>query len=432
MKRESILLRLLIISGIIILLVIPLIMIQSLINERQSYRDQVVKEVSDSWASVQKVAGPVLTIKNKKIREDDQDKKSFSNVNYHLLPENLLIESTVYPETRYRGIYETTLYKTDIRITGYFDFTKFENLKYEEIISEAVEKYVSFNISDLKGIEDNIFFKWNGVNEQVNSGLKNNNYFERGLSSAIEINNNNKKYSFEFIVHLKGSQRLEFLPLGKNTTVKMKSTWINPSFMGEFLPTTRNLSSEGFNAEWKINQFNRNYPQYWTNGSYNLLSSSFGVNFLIPVNEYQKTMRTSKYGIMILLLTFVIFFMIEVFNKRTLHPIQYLLIGLSLIIFYAILLALSEYMLFQYSYIISATLVITLISFYTSSVYSNARLGGAIGGILILFYGFMYTILQLQDYSLLIGILVLFLILAGIMVLTRRIDWYDVLSNEKR
>ncbi len=123
--------------------------------------------------------------------------------------------------------------------------------------------------------------------------------------------------------------------------------------------------------------------------------------------------------------------MIEVFNKKALHPIQYLLIGLSLIIFYAILLALSEYMLFLYSYIISALLVIALISFYTSNVYSKVKLGSLIGGILILFYGFMYTILQLQDYSLLLGTIALFLVLAGIMISTRKIDWYDVLSSQK-
>ena len=211
----------------------------------------------------------------------------------------------------------------------------------------------------------------------------------------------------------------------------MKSIWDNPSFVGEFLPSSRQLSEKGFQAEWKINQFNRSFPQYWTNKSYDLASNSFGVNLLIPVNKYQKTMRISKYGIMIILLTFVIFFMIEVFNKKALHPIQYLLIGLSLIIFYAILLALSEYMLFQYSYIISSILVIALISFYTSSVYSKVNLGALIGGILILFYGFMYTILQLQDYSLLLGTVALFLALAGIMISTRKIDWYDVLSSEK-
>jgi inner membrane protein len=155
------------------------------------------------------------------------------------------------------------------------------------------------------------------------------------------------------------------------------------------------------------------------------------VKLLIPVDEYQKTMRTSKYGIMIILLTFISFFMIEIFNKKVLHPIQYLLIGLALLIFYSILLSLSEYILFQYSYLIAGLLVVALISLYTSSVYANYKLGIVIGVILTIFYGFMYIILQMQDYSLLLGNIALFIILAVIMFLTRKINWYEVLSSKK-
>lgn len=431
MKRESIILRIIIIAGIIILLIIPLMMIRSLIKERQDYRNEAVNEISSGWALSQTVAGPVLTISKTAFKENAGGIKVLSKVNYNLLPENLFIESTVFPETRYRGIYEITLYKTNIKIKGNFDFSNLDELKYEEIFNSSDEKHLSFNISDLKGIENDVILKWNNASQQVSPGLRDAAFFENGFSSNVNLDNRNKKYNFEFTVHLKGSESLMFLPLGKTTTVDMKSDWNNPSFTGKFLPATRELSGNGFTAEWKINQFNRNFPQYWKNDSYELLPNSFGVKLLVPVNEYQKTIRTSKYGIMIILLTFVIFFMIEVFNKKALHPIQYLLIGLSLIIFYVILLALSEYMVFQYSYIISSLLVITLISFYTSTVYSKANLGALIGGILIVFYGFMYTILQLQDYSLLLGTIALFLVLAGIMISTRKIDWYDVLSSEK-
>ena len=211
----------------------------------------------------------------------------------------------------------------------------------------------------------------------------------------------------------------------------MKSKWNNPSFIGKFLPSSREVTASGFNAKWSVNNFNRNYPQEWYNDKYDLYSSSFGVKLLIPVDEYQKTMRTSKYGIMIILLTFISFFMIEIFNKKVLHPIQYLLIGLALLIFYSILLSLSEYILFQYSYLIAALLVVGLISLYTSSIYVNKKLGITIGAFLIVFYGFMYIILQMQDYSLLLGNIALFIILAVIMFLTRKINWYEVLSSKK-
>jgi inner membrane protein len=231
-------------------------------------------------------------------------------------------------------------------------------------------------------------------------------------------------------LQLKGSENLEFIPIGKLTEVSMKSTWNNPSFFGEFLPYSREIKESGFNAEWRINHFNREYPQEWSSNKYNLYNSSFGVKLLIPVDEYQKTMRTSKYGIMIIILTFVSFFMIEIFSKKVLHPIQYLLVGLSLVIFYSILLSISEYILFQYSYIVASVLVVSIIEIYTSSIYSSKIFGMIISVCLILFYGFMYIILQLQDYSLLIGNIALFLVLAAIMYSTRKVNWYELFSNK--
>jgi len=429
MKKDSIILRIIISAVIIIILVIPLTMIQSLISDRQCYRNDAVAEINKSWAGSQTVAGPILSVISKEWTENQEGKKIFKQNKYFILPENLNIESEVFPETRYRGIYEITLYKTDIKISGSFNFTNTQKFNLDDIIKNTTESYLSFNISDSKGIEDNIDLKWNGVDKEVSPGLRNTDIFRNGFVSNVNLAKSNKKYNFEVTLHLKGSESLNFIPLGKITEVHMKSNWNNPSFSGEFLPSSRNITPKGFTAVWKINQFNRNYPQEWHNYNYNLFQSSFGVNLRVPVNEYQKTMRTSKYGIMIILLTFVSFFMIEIFNKKALHPIQYLLIGLSLVIFYSLLLALSEYMLFQYSYLISSILVIALIGFYTKSVFAKVNLGLLIGGILILFYGFMYTILQLQDYSLLLGNIALFIILAVIMFATRKINWYEVFGN---
>jgi inner membrane protein len=429
MRKDSIILRIIISAVIIIILIIPLTMIQSLISDRQSYRKDAISEINKSWAGSQTVAGPILSVIRKEWTENQEGKKILRQNKYYLLPGNLNIESEVFPEARYRGIYEVTLYKTDIKIFGSFDFTNMQKFKFDDVMKNITDSYLSFNISDSKGIEDNIALKWNGSEREVIPGLKETQIFRNGFISNIDLNKENEKYNFEVTLHLKGSEGLNFIPLGKITEVHMKSNWSNPSFTGEFLPSSRNVSPQGFTAVWKIIQFNRNYPQEWQNYTYNLFQSSFGVNLLIPVNEYQKTMRTSKYAIMIILLTFVSFFMLEIFNKKSLHPIQYLLVGLSLVIFYSLLLALSEYMLFQYSYLISSILVIALISIYTKSVFAKANLGLLIGGILILFYGFMYTILQLQDYSLLLGNIALFIILAVIMFATRKINWYEVFGN---
>lgn len=431
MKKGSVIVRIIFSIGVIALLLIPLTMIQSLITERQNYRDEVVSEINKSWAGSQVVAGPILTIINERLVENRKGEKYLAQNNYNLLPENLKYETELIPETRYRGIYEVTLYEANIRISGYFDLDKIKTVLFEELLLDLKENYLSFSISDLKGIQEDIVFNWNKEKKEVNPGLKTKDLFRNGFTTDVNINKNDKKYYFDVTIKLKGSENLEFIPLGKTTELSVKSNWNNPSFTGNFLPSSRKVNADGFTAKWNINHFNREYPQEWHNNKYELYSSAFGVKLLIPVDEYQKTMRTSKYGIMIILLTFVSFFMIEIFSKKVLHPIQYLLIGLSLIIFYSILLSLSEYLLFQYSYLIASLLVVCLISLYTSNVYDNYKLGMFIGVFLILFYGFMYIILQLQDYSLLLGNIALFIVLAAIMYLTRKINWYDVLSSKR-
>ena len=431
MKKGSVIVRIIFTIGVIALLLIPLTMIQSLITERQKYRDEAVNEINKSWAGSQVVAGPILTIINESLVENRNGEKYLAQNNYNLLPENLKYETEVFPETRYRGIYEVTLYEANIRISGYFDLDKIKTVNYEELLLNVKENYLSFSISDLKGIQEDIAANWNKEKKEVNPGLKTKDLFHNGFTTDVNINKNDKKYYFDVTIKLKGSENLEFIPLGKSTEVSVKSNWNNPSFVGNFLPSSRKVNSDGFTANWNVNHFNREYPQEWQNNKYELYSTAFGVKLLVPVDEHQKTMRTSKYGIMIILLTFVSFFMIEIFSKKVLHPIQYLLIGLSLVIFYSILLSLSEYLLFQYSYLIASLLVVSLISLYTSNVYGNYKLGMLIGVFLILFYGFMYIILQLQDYSLLLGNIALFIVLAAIMYLTRKINWYDVLSSKR-
>jgi inner membrane protein len=223
---------------------------------------------------------------------------------------------------------------------------------------------------------------------------------------------------------------LNFVPMGKNTEVNVSSSWSNPSFIGNFLPAEREVQENGFTASWSVNHFNREFPQEWENQQYDVFKDKFGVKFFIPADEYQQTMRSSKYGLLIIILTFVSFFLVEVFSGKAIHPIQYLLIGLALIIFYSLLLSLSEYILFQYSYLIAGSLVIGLITLYTKSIYKNRNIVLSISAMLISFYGFVYVLLQLQDYSLLLGNIALFLILAAIMFFTRKVNWFDVLKSK--
>jgi len=425
LRKESVTLRMILIGAIIIILLIPLFMIQSLIEERQAYREDAVREISKGWAGSQIISGPVLSILSSKEEKDKDGKTFITNLRTNLLPEILKYDVALIPEKRYLGIYETILYRAKIKLSGAFNT---EDLNKTITGRKIEETLVSFNLSDLRGMQKDSKLKWNESNYNLIAGLKSNNVLHNGFHSIVSIDENNNHYTFEMELLVNGLDNLEFLPIGKTTNVNVKSSWNNPSFAGAYLPTSRRINENGFSANWTINYFNRPFPQQWDENAYNIFPSSFGVKLLVPVDGYQKTMRTSKYGLMIVVLTFLSFFMIELFGKKAIHPIQYLLVGLALIIFYSLLLAISEYFTFDLAYLISSLLVILLISFYVISVYKSLRIGVLIFSALTVFYGFMYTILQLQDYSLLIGNIALFVLLASVMFFTRKINWFDVLN----
>jgi len=236
------------------------------------------------------------------------------------------------------------------------------------------------------------------------------------------------QYNFRIRLDLNGSAGLLFSPVGKETIAELKSDWTNPSFMGDFLPEERSVDGAGFSAKWKVLHLNRNFPQAWT-GSQNLVGQTlFGVNLLLAVDEYQKTMRTAKYAIMFIALTFLTFFMIELLSRHTIHPIQYLLIGFALLVFYTLLLSISEYLIFAQAYWIASIAIIAMITLYARSVLANNLQTLVISGVLMLLYGYLFIILQLQDYALLMGSIGLFAVLAIVMYLTRKIDWFGIMD----
>ena len=256
----------------------------------------------------------------------------------------------------------------------------------------------------------------------INSGITVNNIFkEKPKKSSID---------FSFSLQLQGSQFLGFIPLGKETNVTLSSNWQDPSFSGSFLPDNRTVNKEGFSAEYKILELNRNYPQFWigSRNIKNIESSSFGVDLLLPMNDYQKAMRSAKYALLAIVLTFLTFFLVEIFNKKEVHPFQYILVGFALCLFYTLLISITEHTNFDIAYIISSISVITMIGFYAKSILADFRQTIVLVLILCLTYTFIYITLQVQDYALLIGSIGLTVILSFTMYITRNINWYDLSS----
>ena len=211
----------------------------------------------------------------------------------------------------------------------------------------------------------------------------------------------------------------------------LRSSWNNPSFDGAFLPEQHQIDNNGFSADWQVLDLNRNYPQIWVENvsKKTVLSSEFGVNLFSPVDIYTQTTRAVKYMIMFVGLTFLVFFLVEVFSNNKIHPIQYLLIGVSLCIFYLLLLALSEHVNFGLAYFLASLSVVILIGAYVRSALEKKVIPLITVGMLTILYGFLYILLQNQDYALLIGSVGLFLIIAAVMYTTRNVNWYQIDLN---
>jgi inner membrane protein len=296
--KNSVTLKLVIITILTLLLLIPTLMIKDIINEREELSNQAIEEVSSKWAESQQLNGPILTIPL--IYEYNENDKIVMITKYwHLLPENLKIDGKIEPEILRRGIYEVVVYKSKLSVRGNFDLSHHpEKANLKEIKYD--QSFLTIGISDLRGIKNQINFKWDQQNLSVKPGSTISNLAYSGVTVDLpDIKNKiGKKVNFEFLLNLRGSQNMSFVPIGSTTEVNLNSEWESPSFNGNFLPDKRELNRDGFNANWRILQLNRNFPQSWieTDQSTKMKEAAFGVDLLLPLDDYQKSMRSAKYA----------------------------------------------------------------------------------------------------------------------------------------
>lgn len=412
-----------------LLLLIPTAMIQELVAEREQVQQKAISEVTDKWGREQLITGPILRIPfqrkmSTKANKVEDEPKEYTEYLY-ILPDELQITATLEPEKRNRGIHEIVVYETKLQFQG-----KFHNLQ-KGVEGEPIDALQWENaelivgIPDLRGLEYQNGIRWMDSTLAFEPGLQRSTLAESGLKARPSINPTvDSNYTFDFSIRLKGSQKLAFSPIGKVTDLRMKSSWPHPSFTGAFLPDSSNISSDGFTAHWNILQLNRNFPQRWTGDEYQPAESAFGVELFLPADQYQKTHRSIRYALLFIGLSFLVFFFNEMIAKMRLHPIHYLLVGIALVVFYTLLLSLSEQIGFNFAFASSAVATLLLISTYVAAVLQSRRFGIKIGGILSILYTFIFIVLQSDDYALLMGSLGIFMVLAGVMYFSRKIDWY--------
>lgn len=444
--KTSITARMLMVGFLILILLIPLSFIKNIINERMNRQQEVVQEINKKWGKEVLLYGPIMkvpyktyhkkSIVNQKTKEIQTEMVEEIKYGY-FFPKKLAIKSTINPEEKKRGIYKTAVYKSNINISGSFtqpDFGEID-IQKEAIIWDKVRLIIE--TSNLKGVNSLVEIALNKSNYSFTSKYKNNNTNNiynnslnlHKLESNVIIKDDvplEKDVDFELNININGSKQIRFIPIGKETNVTINSNWKTANFLGEYLPYNSNkISENGFSAKWKVLDINRPFPQQSFNGIPNLKNYAFGVNFMIPVDEYQKSERSTKYGFLVIGLTFLVFFLIQTMSKIAIHPFQYLMIGVALTMFYTLLISISEHSSYLKAYIISGIAVIMLISLYSKSILKNIKFPVFIALSLTALYAFIFIIIQLENYALLVGSIGLFTILATVMYTSRKIDWQN-------
>jgi inner membrane protein len=436
--RNSISLKLLVIGIFVLILIIPSEMVQSLISERESTRNEAISEIWRTWGDRQVLAGPVVSVPVVTYKSLPNGTVESATHFLHFLPENLSVAGNVVPVIRYRSIYEVVLYSSTLAVKGDFKPLVPKGLNVQPGDIKWDKAYVTIGISDMKGVKENIDLAWNDSVFRMQPGVPVHDIVKGGVSIPVVIDPTlNNKFSFK--LQLNGSRLLSFLPFASEMNVNLTSAWANPSFEGAFIPTEKSVTKNGFTAKWKILELNRNYGQFglddfisngeeksndiFTNDriSPDNKAGGFGVNLIMPVDQYQRTTRAAKYGVLFVILTFVTFFFFELLRKKYVHPLQYLIVGFAIMLFYLLLLSFAEYLLFDLAYAISAVVVTLMVMLYAGAIFSNRKYGIIVGLILFMLYVYFYTLLQLQLYSLLFGSIGMAVMLSVIMVLTRNL-----------
>lgn len=423
--NQSITFKALVIGFLTIILLIPGIMIQDLIRERQDRSVETIEKINAKWSNAQTICGPVLTIPYTTTQVDANNKTVLQEHTISITPENLNIDTQLFPEERYYGIYKTILYKSEIDLSGNFD-----KINYQKTDNSTIhwdQAYLTIGVSDLRGITENISFTLDNKQYPVEAAGN----YDRLMGKILVVSLNNadtlltgQPLNFNCKIKLNGSSNINFIPIGKTSKVHVAGTWKSPGFIGNFSPE-HTITENGFDANWSVLRFNRSIPETWIDNQVETFEdASFGVNLIDPVNHYQQNMRSAKYAFMFIALTFVVFFFVEILTKKRIHPIQYLLVGIALILFYSLLLSISEQINFGIAYLIASIATIGLITVYTHSIFKNKVQTGGLAAMLCMLYIFLYVVLQLEDIALLIGSVGLFIILGIIMFFSRKINWY--------
>lgn len=429
--RQSASVKVFTIGILILLLLIPLGMVRETINDRDQIHQAAKLDIQRTWGQSQLIAGPVLVLPYDLVHVDSRGERFVNRTEMYVLPQKLDIDASVDSEIRYRGIHRVPVYSARIRLHGLFAAIDTGDLGINDANIHWADASIVVGVSDGRAIVETPNLEINGVSVafvpggQLVAGLPP--QIQAPLRDILESGRAGDLV-FDTVLNIKGSESLSFLPLGDTTRASVESTWSSPSFSGNYLPHAREVTDDGFSADWQVSSIGRSFPSQWTKASGAATaagSAVFGVDLYMPISVYRLTLRAVTYGVLFIVLTFVSYFMFEVIAGLRLHPLQYLMVGSANVIFFLFLISLAEHIGFGWSYIVSALASSGLVVSYSYSVLNQRGRAMIVCGVLFVLYCFLYMTLTAETYALLAGSIGLWAALAMIMYLTRRIDWYE-------
>jgi len=431
--RNSQLLRLFVIAFLALLVQIPVSMISGLVTERQQRNEAAVAEVSSKWGEAQSITGPALVVPYTQRWTDDSGDRPITRTarkNAIVLPERLAIHGTMKSEVRRRGIFSVPVYKLGAQVEGEFARPRLDEFGVASSDIDWRHVHLAVGVSDARAIQETTTLIWNDQRVDFLPGTGGFVEGGNGIHAPVPIAETAQRIQFSFPLSLNGSLRTDVVPFGRTTTFDLAGDYPHPSFQGKWLPTERTIAADRFTARWSIPFLGRGYPQAWSSDSTSMRApidaSRFGVQLVNPVDQYHMADRSVKYAFLFIMLTFAIVWLIEVLAGVRVHPIQYLMLGGAMCLFYLLELALSEHLGFAVAYALASVAVIGMVAGYSLSVLRSSQRAGIVAAGVALLYGYLYLLLMNEDYALLIGSIGLFAILGAIMFVTRRVDWYAV------
>ena len=429
--RNSQMLRLLGVLFLVLLLQIPVAMIGGLVRERQQRRDGAVAEVASKWGQRQSLTGPALVLPYEhRWTETTSDGRQIVRAqtrNAFVLPESLRLRGTLDSEIRTRGIFSVPVYRLALAVEGTFAPPPLAELGIAPSLVHWDRAYLAMGISDARAIQDAATLAWNDRRVDFLPGTRGFTDGGNGIHAPVTIADPARPATFSFPLVLNGSLRLDMVPFGRTTVVELEGDHGHPSFQGNWLPAERTVTDERFDASWNISFLGRSYPQSWTSDTEMrgpIEMSRFGVELVDPVDHYRMAERSVKYAGLFILLTFATVWLIEVLAGVRVHPIQYLLLGGALALFYLLELSLSEHLGFPLAYVVASVAVVAMVGAYGLVALRRPSRAMVVAAGVTVLYGYLYLLLMNEDYALLIGSVGLFAILGAIMYATRRVDWY--------